>query len=107
LNTQAKELRDYNNYIDFGLHVSRNKFILLNDYLEELIKAIKTLDDWISLLDQNPNKALFFGEIDLDSLIGTRKKFKDTLKKFLVYFKDITIYEKDIYSKIQQLVNKF
>lgn len=104
LNTQAKELRDYNNYIDFGLHLERNKFILLNDYLEELLKAINTLDTWISILDQSPNKALFFGEIDLDTLIGTRKKFKDTLRKFLIVFKDISIYEKDLYSSIQTIV---
>src|ERR1700733_3270697 len=88
LNTQAKELRDYNNYIDFGLHLSRNKYILLNDYLEELLKAIKTFDSWMDRLAKNPNRDLFFQDIDLDSLVGTRKKYKDTLKKFLSNFKD-------------------
>ena len=101
LNTLAKELKDYNNFIDVGLHLSRNKFILLNDYLEEIIKAIVIIDSWISKLDQSPNKDLFFSEIDLDSLVGTRKKFTDILKKFIVSFKDISIYEKDLYSNIQ------
>ena len=104
LNTQAKELRDYNNYVDFGLHLSRNKFILLNDYLEELLKAIKTLDSWTSKLDQSPNKALFFTDIDLDSLVGTRKKYKDTIKKYLTYFKEVSIYEKELYTQTQQYV---
>ena len=106
LNTQAKELRDYNNYIDIGLHLSRNKFILLNDYLEEIIKVLNTLDSWISKLDKSPNKVIFFGEIDLDLLVGTRKKYKENLKKFLTYFNEISIYEKDLYSSIQQLVIK-
>ena len=60
LNTLAKELKDYNNFIDVGLHLSRNKFILLNDYLEEIIKAIVIIDSWISKLDQSPNKDLLF-----------------------------------------------
>ncbi len=106
LNTQAKELRDYNNYVDIGLHLSRNKFILLNDYLEEIIKVLNTLDSWISKLDKSPNKVIFFGEIDLDLLVGTRKKYKENLKKFLTYFNEISIYEKDLYSNIQQLVIK-
>jgi hypothetical protein len=106
LNTQAKELRDYNNYIDIGLHLSRNKFILLNDYLEEIIKVLNILDSWISKLDKSPNKVIFFGEIDLDLLVGTRKKYKENLKKFLTYFNEISIYEKDLYSSIQQLVIK-
>jgi len=78
----------------------------LNDYLEEIIKVLNTLDSWISKLDKSPNKVIFFGEIDLDLLVGTRKKYKENLKKFLTYFNEISIYEKDLYSSIQQLVIK-
>ena len=104
LTTMAKENSEYTNLLNYQIKIYRAKFVLLSEYLNETLSLIKTMDQVLLEVDENPNKLMLFNGIDIDSLSDKKRKFKGDLEKFKNAFKQFCNHENDLDSRLQKIV---
>ena len=107
LGNEINEYREYNNLLNSQLKISREKFLVLSNYLEECIEDIKMMDDIIYKVDKHPNKMVLLSNVDVDSLSYKRKQYRLEVEKFKNVFENASYYEKELYDNVSKLVKLF
>ncbi len=106
LQNETSEYREYNNILNSQLKLSREKFLIMSNFLEDCIGDVRFMDELICKADKNVNKLLLFSNVDMDSLSYKRRHYKLELENFKRVFKNTSYYEKELYEKIVDIVIK-
>ena len=107
LEFHSNKLREYNNYYNEYLKVLRARCLVIYEYLVDSLDAIMEMDEIIGNIDKSKFKMLLFSNVDMDSLVFKRQKFKEELEIFQKFFKMVGILENDLYNEIIDLVSLY
>ena len=55
----TKEIKEFNNYLDIIILILKNKFVMISEFLDEIIRAIRIMDDWLISIDRGDSFLLY------------------------------------------------
>jgi hypothetical protein len=55
LNTISRELKEYNNFLDIINLISKNKFVMISEFLDDVLKTIRIMDEWLVSVEKSKN----------------------------------------------------
>lgn len=89
------------------MKISREKFLILTNFLEESMDDVKLMDEIICNVDKHASKMVLLSNVDVDNLSYKRKQYKLEVEKFKTVFENASFYEKVLYDKISDQVKLF
>jgi len=107
LSNEINEYKEYNNLLNTQLKISREKFLILTNFLEESMDDVKLMDEIICNVDKHASKMVLLSNVDVDNLSYKRKQYKLEVEKFKTVFENASFYEKVLYDKISDQVKLF
>ena len=55
----TKEIKEFNYYLDIIILILKNKFVMISEFLDEIIRAIRIMDDWLISIDRGDSFLLY------------------------------------------------
>jgi hypothetical protein len=107
LEKKSKELKEYSECLNLQIRIIRERFLVISEFLEEVVMDIQLMDEKICAMDKSSNKFKIFNCIDLDSLSYKRKNFRIELEEYTSYLFECSVFEKELYEEIVRLVSGF
>ena len=61
----TKDMKEFNNYLDMIVLILKNKFVMISEFLDDIIKTIRIMDEWLITVDRGNSCHLNSNKQDL------------------------------------------